>query len=398
MIKKMLDGNGAASEAIKLAEVSVISAYPITPQSPISEKLSEMVENRELDAKYIRVESEHSALSCAIGAQLSGVRACTATASVGLALMFEVLGVASGCRVPLVMPVVNRALVSPWSLWCDHQDSMAARDSGWMQFYLENAQEVFDFMLIAYRVAEDSEVMLPAMVCLDGFFLSHSMQTVSTLSPEEVKSFLPEYKAKNMFFDFDNPMIINNLTPPEEFSEMRLQQEIGFDNALNLLPEILEEYNKLYTKKYDIVENYRCDDADAVIVAMGSMTGTIKHVVNEMRKIGKKVGLLKIILFRPFPFERISSEINSSCKIGIIDRSGGLGAQQGPVFMEVNAALSGRENIYGYIAGLGGRDVTEKTIEGIFTELLDNPDYREKEWIDTDDNVFELRKKTVVMK
>ena len=190
---KMLDGNAAAVEAMKMARVKVISAYPITPQSSISEKLSDLVDAGELDAKYIRVESEHTAMSCAVGAQLTGVRAATATSSVGLALMHEILNVASGCRVPIVMPVVNRSLASPWSLWCDHQDSMAERDSGWLQFYCENVQDVFDTLLCAYRIAEDRRVQTPAMVCLDGFFLSHSMQKVLLPEQDEVDGFLGEY-------------------------------------------------------------------------------------------------------------------------------------------------------------------------------------------------------------
>jgi len=303
---KMLDGNGAAVEAMKLARVGVIAAYPITPQSSIAEKLSELVANGELKAKYIRVESEHTAMSAAIGAQLTGVRAATATASVGLALMHEVLGVASGCRVPIVMPVVNRALVSPWSLWCDHQDSMAERDSGWMQFYVENVQEIIDLQIMAYKVSEDKEVLLPTMICLDGFFLSHSMQKIDTPNQNLVDEFLPSYRSLNSYLDTKDPMFINNLTSPEEFTEMRFQQKVAFDNALRVIPEVQEEFYETFGRKLYMVEKYRLDDADVILVTIGSMSGTAKHVVNTMRDEGIGVGILRIVSFRPFPYDRFS--------------------------------------------------------------------------------------------
>jgi pyruvate ferredoxin oxidoreductase alpha subunit len=291
-MRQMLDGNGAAAEALKLARVDVVSAYPITPQSPIAEKLSQYAADGTMNTRYIRIESEHSALSCAIGAQLTGVRAATATSSVGLALMHEVLGVASGCRVPIVMPVVNRALVSPWSLWCDHQDSMAERDTGWLQFYAENVQEVLDLLIMAYKVAEHEHVLLPAMVCLDGFFLSHSVQPVDVPEQKTVDEFLPKYKSKNLYLDPLNPMFINNLTAPEDFSEIRFQQKVAFDNALKEIPEVQEEFFTTFGRRLEMVEDYKSEDAEIVLVTMGSMSGTAKHVVNTMRKAGHRVGVI----------------------------------------------------------------------------------------------------------
>lgn len=401
MTIKMLDGNAAAVEAIKLARVGVISAYPITPQSSMAEDLSKLVDTGELNAKYIRVESEHSAISTAIGAQLTGVRAATATASVGLALMHEVLGVASGCRVPIVMPVVNRALVSPWSLWCDHSDSMAERDSGWLQFYAENVQDVLDLMLMSYKVAEHQDVLTPTMVCLDGFFLSHSMQKVECPDQETVDKFLGEYVSKNAYLDTKDPMFINDLVPSDEFTEMRYQQKKGFDMALDVLQEIQKEFYETFGRKLSIVERYKTEDADVVLVTIGSMAGTAKHVVNELRKKGKKVGVLKITCFRPFPSKLVSEALAGKDVAGVLDRSAGLGADGGPVWLEVNAAVKSKEtDIKSYIGGLGGRDISEATIEKIFEELLSvyqNKNTEVTNWIDLKENPMDIRQVTKVV-
>lgn len=395
MKRTMLDGNGAATEAMRLARIKVVSAYPITPQSPVAEKLASYVAEGKLDAKYIRVESEHTALSCAIGAQLTGVRAGTATSSVGLALMHEVLGVASGCRVPIVMPVINRALVSPWSLWCDHQDAMAERDTGWMQFYVENAQEVLDICLIAYRVAEDDRVMLPAMVCLDGFFLSHMTDAVYVPNQEAVDNFLPPYQAKNLVLDPENPMFINDLTAPAEFTEMRYQQEIGQKNALAVIPEVMEKFKKHFDRECFMVEPYGIEDAEAVVIGMGSMTGTIKHTVNQLRSKGLKVGMLKIVSFRPFPVELLRSYLQGISRVGVIDRIAPLGAECGPLCSEIKAALinSGRQpEIQGFTAGLGGRDIPPETVEKAFKILLEGKELSSKtQWLDVKENALTIR-------
>ncbi len=395
MTFKMLDGNAAAVEGMQLARVGVISAYPITPQSAIAEKLSEMVDNDQIDAKYIRVESEHTAMSAAIGAQLTGVRAATATSSVGLALMHEVLGVASGCRVPIVMPVVNRALVSPWSLWCDHQDAMAERDSGWLQFYSENVQDVLDLMLMAYRVAEDEEILLPAMVCLDGFFLSHSMQKVECPDQAKVDSFLGKYTAKNTHLNPKDPMFINDLTSSDEFTEMRYQQKVAFDNALRIIPRVQAEFYETFGRRLNLVEEYRTEDAEVVLVTLGSMSGTAKHVVNTLRAKGLKVGILKIVSFRPFPDELVRTALRGKKVVGVLDRSAGLGAEGGPVWLETTSALKGTATeVKSYIGGLGGRDIPEATIEKIFAELLEqynNHPIENTTWIDLKENPLDIR-------
>lgn len=399
MSRMMLDGNGAATEAIRLARVGVISAYPITPQSPLAERLSQYVANGTLKAKYLRVESEHTALSCAIGSMLTGVRAATATSSVGLALMHEILGVASGLRIPVVMPLVNRALVAPWSLWCDHQDSMAERDSGWIQLYAENAQEVLDLCLITYKVAEHEQVLLPAMVCFDGFFLSHSIQPVEVPEQNDVDGFLPKYECKNLYLDPDDPMFVNNLTSPDEFSEMRYQQVMAFKNALEIIPAVQQDFFKTFGREYRMIEAYKCEDAEVVLVTIGSMAGTAKHVVNQLRTEGQKVGVVKITCFRPFPLEILRGILKGKKMIGVIDRSAGLGAEGGPVWLEVKSAADKEAKVFDYVAGLGGRDIPETTIKNICSELLQSVNSNRsapmKPWIDTAKNAMEVREARV---
>lgn len=395
MAYKMLDGNAAAAEAMKLAKVQVIAVYPITPQSPMSEKLAEMVANGEIEAEYIRVESEHTAMSVTLGAALTGVRAGTSTSSNGLALMHEVLGMAAGNRAPIVMPVVNRGVAAPWSLWCEHGDTMAQRDMGWLQFYCENVQEVLDLMLMAYKVTEDERVILPSMVCLDGFFLSHSKQKIDVPEQELVDQFIGPYILKNTYLDPKDPMFLSDLTPPEDYTEMRYQQKVSMDNALKVIEEVQQEFEETFGRKYEIVEGYKTEDADVVLIALGSMCGTAKYVVDKMREEGKKVGLAKVTVFRPFPVEQIRKVLGDKKVIGVFDRSAGLGGQGGPVWCEVSAALKDKQiDIRHYVGGLGGRDVTVDTIEKIFNELLEIKEGRRTdhtEWIDLKDNPMEIR-------
>lgn len=372
MAIKMFDGNGAAVEAIRLARPGVIAAYPITPQSSIAEHLADEVAEGKINAEYIRVESEHSAMSMAVGAQLTGVRVATATASVGLALMHEVCGVAAGCRVPIVMPVVNRSLVAPWSLWCDHSDTMAERDTGWLQFYCSTVQEILDLQLCAYRISEHENVMTPSMVCFDGFYLSHSMQRVDTPSDEDAWDFVKPYVRKNMYLDTKDVMFINDLCPTVEHTEMKYQQKVGFDEAAKVAKEVFAEYEERFGRKLQAVETYCLEDAEVAVVTMGSMSGTGKYVVNQLREQGIKAGLLRICMFRPFPAEEIKEALKNIPIIGVVDRSSGLGAAQGPVCSEVKATLSGMDNkVFGYVGGIAGRDISDGSFRKIFGELLD---------------------------
>lgn len=391
---RMLDGNGAAVEAIKMAKVKVVSAYPITPQSTIAERLSTICANGELDANYIRVESEHTAMSVAVGAQITGVRCATATASVGLALMHEVVNMASGLRVPIVMPVVNRSLAAPWSLWCDHQDSMAERDSGWLQFYCENVQDVFDSMIMAYRIAEDHRVLTPAMVCLDGFFLSHSMQKLDIPSQDEVDAFIGEYKPGPLRLDPQDPLAIDNLTGSNENEEMRYQQAVGFRNAEDVMDEVFAEFSEKFGREKAAVEGYDLDGAEAVIVCMGSMAGTAKYVADQLREQGKKVGVVKVRAFRPFPAKRLRETLGGIKKVAVLDRCGGLGGVGTPLYLETKAAADPDVLVKDYVAGLAGRDINTTTIEAVFDDILAGEAYDRPNWVDVADNALEIREVT----
>jgi len=396
MAYKMLDGNGAAVEAMKLAKVQVISAYPITPQSTMSEKLSEIVASGELKAEYVRVESEHSALSVVTTAALTGVRAATATASNGLALMHEVLSMTSGNRLPIVMPVVNRGVAAPWSLWCEHGDAMAARDLGWMQFYCQNVQEVLDLTLLSYRVAEDARVLMPTMVCLDGFFLSHSMQKLDVPAQVLVDEFIGPYKRHNTYLDSLDPMFCCDLTGNGEYTEMRYQQKYAMDHALEIFEETAKEFEERFGRKIDVVEGYKTEDADVILIALGSMCGTAKYVVDKMREEGKKVGLAKITVFRPFPVKQLKEVLTGKKVIGVFDRSAGLGSQGGPVWCETAALMMDeKSDIRHYVGGLGGRDVTIDNIEEMYNELLEINEGKRTdhtEWMDLYENPLDLRK------
>lgn len=389
---KMLDGNGAAVQAVIMADVKVVAAYPITPQSPIAEKLSDMIARKTMDAQFIRVESEHSALSCALGAQLTGIRAATATASVGLALMHEICNAVSGMRIPMVMPVVNRALASPWSLWCDHQDSMAERDSGWLQFYCENVQEIFDLMLMAYKVAEHEKVLLPAMVCFDGFFLSHSMQKVLVPEQEEVREFVGPYEKKNFWLDPADPVFINDLISLEEFTEMKYQMMKGFEATEKVFADAASEFESRFGRKLQMLEGYRTEDAETILVGMGSMTGTMKHFVNEQRKQGSKVGAVKVTCFRPFPAKQMKALTQNAGRIAVFDRSAGLGTMGGPLFHETLSAVGSHMIIKNYIGGLGGRDVSPATIRRMYEDILSaKTTSNVPVWIDAKEHPMEIR-------
>ncbi len=395
MTYKMLDGNAAAVEAMMMARVKVIAAYPITPQSSISEKLSDLVLDGTLPAQYIRVESEHTAMSATISAQMAGVRAATATSSNGLALMHEVLGMASGTRQPIVMPVVNRAVAAPWSLWCEHGDTMSARDLGWMQFFCQNVQEVFDLTTLAYKVAEDARVLCPVMVCLDGFFLSHSMQKIEIPEAGLVDAYLGEYEPKNLRLDVKHPFFRCDLTGSDEYTEMKYQQKTALDGAGQVIDEAMAGFEKTFGRKLERVEAYRTNDAEVVLVALGSMNGTAKLVVNRLRDKGHKVGLVKMTVFRPFPVDLLAGAVGRAKVVGVFDRSSGLGSQGGPLWNETRSALFGSDKkVLSYICGRGGRDVSTMILEKIYDQLLAvsrGDEAAHTPWVDLAENALELR-------
>lgn len=366
---EIMTGNKAVAEAVKLAKPKVISVYPITPQTTIAEHIAEYVANGELDAEYVKVESEHSAISVCVGASSTGVRTFTATSSQGLALMHEILFIAAGLRTPIVLANANRSLSAPINIWNDHQDSIAERDSGWLQFYVENAQEALDFTLIAYKVSENKDVLLPSMVCLDGFILTHTMEPVAVPSQKDVDNFLPSYKPE-VFLDPDNPVTIGAVADPNYYMEARYQIEVGMKKSLNVIHKANKEFKKIFGREYGFVEEYRCDDAKIVLVAMGSVCGTIKEVVDKMREKGEKVGLLKVIVYRPFPVKEIEKVLNDVDKIGVIDKNVTF-SMGGALYTDLKSKLSDKE-IYGFIAGLGGRDITPNNIKEII-EKTKNP-------------------------
>lgn len=375
MVLKVMTSNRAVAEAVKMAKPDVVPVYPITPQTTISEYLAKFVADGELKSEYIRVESEHSAISAALGASSAGVRVFTATSSQGLALMHEILFATAGMRSPVVLVDANRALSAPLSIWNDQQDTISERDSGWLQIYAENAQEALDAVLIAYRVAEDPEVLLPCMVCIDGYFLTHTVEPLDVPSQEEVDQFLPPYKPY-AFLDPENPMSIGTFTDPEYYMEARYAIEKAMEKSKEVIAKADQDFKEIFGREYDLVENYRCDDAEIIIVAMGSVCGTIKDVIDTLREEGEKVGLLKLRVFRPFPQEEIVKVLGKASKVAVLDKNVSFG-MGGVVYNEIKSKTNA--DAYGFIAGLGGRDITPEHIREIIAKTK-NPT-REVEWI-----------------
>ncbi|MDW5563683.1 MAG: pyruvate ferredoxin oxidoreductase [Methanomassiliicoccus sp.] len=367
---EMMNANYAAARAAKLARVDVTAVYPITPQTSISEKLAEMVQKGEMDAKFMMMESEHSAMSALIGASYVGARTFTATSSHGLALMHEMLMWAVGARRPIVMPVAARTIGGPWNIWGEHHDVITERDTGWLQIFCENNQEVLDTVLMAYRVAEDPEVMLPIMVIEDGFILSHTVDIVDVPEQEKVDRYLPPFKPEYPV-DVKNPMRHGGLMMPDWWTEFRYLIYQSQEVARTKLLEAEKEFEAIFGRSYGgMMEYYKCDDADAVLVVAGSAAGTAKEVADRYRAEGKKVGVAKLRVFRPFPAEEVRRLADMTTTIGVFDRSYTYG-DGGAMFNEVRSALQSTGSVMkDYVGGLGGRDVTVKFIEWIFDDLL----------------------------
>jgi len=364
-MKRVIEGSHAVAEAVRLAKVQVISAYPITPQTHIVEILSEYCANETMNARFLRVESEHSALAALIGAQSCGVRTFTATASQGLALMHELLHWTSGARLPIVMAEVNRALAPGWNIWTDQTDSLAQRDTGWIQMYCEDGQEVLDSMLQAYRLAE--RVYLPVMVVLDAFYLSHTYEPVDVPTEEEVDHFLPPYQPRFQV-DTENPCAFGQLVPPGAYMKMRHNIAAAMDGALSILNEIQGEFYRTFQRRYDAVEAICCDDAEIILVTSGTITSTCRLVLKSLRDRGEKVGILKMKLFRPFPVALVRKATSRAKKIAVIDRNFSFGAS-GIFAQELRAALCNvpyHSPVFGYIAGIGGLDATVELLEEIY--------------------------------
>jgi pyruvate ferredoxin oxidoreductase alpha subunit len=379
-----LNGDEAIAYAVKQSDVDVVAAYPITPQTIIVEKYSEYVANGEVSTEYVCTESEHSAMAACIAASATGARTFTASASAGLALMHEMLFVASGSRVPIVMAIANRALSSPLNINGDQSDSMAQRDAGWIHLYAENAQEAYDTILQAFRIAEHGSVQLPVIVGVDGFIVSHTLENVNVLSDEGVKKFVGErqlpnvttHEGKTVPFKLDpaNPMTMGPIALPNYYFEFKRQQEEAMNNALGVIQQVHDEYAKVSGRSYGngLVEAYRLDDAEIATVCIGSAAGTMKEVVDELRADGVKAGLLRLRAFRPFPVEEVQKALSGVKAVAILDKSMSFGGNGGAVFSEVRHAMfdaSSRPFIVDYIFGLGGRDTSHIDFKKIYNEL-----------------------------
>ncbi len=362
----------AVSEAVKLANADVIAAYPITPQTHIVEHLSELVADGELDAEYICVESEHSAMSACVGSSAAGARSYTATASQGLALMHEILFIASSMRLPIVMTVANRALSGPLSIWNDHSDIMASRDCGWIQYFVENGQEAFDHTLIAFRVAEDPEVLTPTIVNLDGFVLSHMIETHILMEQEDVNRFIPPFRPKYRL-DPEHPITLGSFAVPEFYTEVKTAQQIALYNSRIVIEQAWQEFESLTGRRYNAVETYRNEDAEVILLTMGALGETASMAIDRMREQGLPVGLVKLRLWRPFPAEDIRDAIGQAGKLVVLDRTLSYGATVNPVAAEVASLfydLDNRPRIFNTVVGLGGRDVRVDDFEAILEKAL----------------------------
>lgn len=364
-MKMLLEGSQACAEAVRLARVKVVSAYPITPQTHIVEELAKFCSEGSLDGRFLCVESEHSAMAAVIGAAAGGVRTFTASSSQGLALMHEMLHWAAGGRLPIVMAEVNRALGPGWNLWADQTDSLAQRDTGWIQLYCADGQEVLDTTLQAYRLAE--AVNLPVMVILDAFFLSHTWEPVDLPDQEKVDRFLPPYSPRFCMNTAD-PQSLHGVAPIGVYMEMRRSMQLAMEAVPEHLARIEEEFATLFGRSYGPVESYLCDDADVILVTSGTAAGTARVAVDQLRNEGEKAGLLRIRMFRPFPVRSVRQVLKSAQKVAVLDRNCSFGA--GGIFAsELKSALHGGNPapVYSYIAGLGGRDITVDTIRQCFS-------------------------------
>ncbi|MBY9001476.1 MAG: pyruvate ferredoxin oxidoreductase [Candidatus Heimdallarchaeota archaeon] len=366
----MMTANKAVAIAVTRARPKVVAAYPISPQTDIVEYLADYVANGNLDAEYVRAEGEHSAMTICAAAQGTGVRTFTATASQGLAYMHEVVSATGGMRLPVVMFVANRTLMSPGGIWPEHSDSMPERDAAWMQLYVEDNQEAFDMILQAYKIAEDPRVLLPIMVCGDGYILTHTSDKVEVLSIEEVDEFLPSYKAEHAYLDIDRPTAQGIIVPPEYHMEAKYQMHKAMKDAKTVIKEINTEFFEKFGRDYGgLLAEYRMEDAERAIVVMGSTAGTTKLAIDQLREKGEKVGLVKLRFFRPFPVEEMSEALKNVKAVGVMDRSLSYGST-GQVFIEVrNALYEMKKPILNFIAGLGGRDIREEDLNFMFDKL-----------------------------
>jgi pyruvate ferredoxin oxidoreductase alpha subunit len=365
-----MTGNDAGAEALKDVNPDVAAVFPITPQTELMHKFSSFVYDGVLDTELVSVESEHSAQSACFGAAAAGARTITATSSQGLLLMAEICAITASTRLPIVMPVVNRAISAPINIGCDHSDSMFVRDAGWIQLYCENSQEVYDTVIQAFRIGEHKDVLLPVMVCLDGFIISHTMEGLEVIGPEAAQDFVGPYDPAFTLLDTDRPITVGPLHLTDHYFECKRQSIEAMENARRVIVEVGEEYGELTGRRQGLFEEYRLDDAEVAILALGSTCGTAKVAADQARDRGVKAGVLKLRSFRPFPGQELAEVVRRIPALAVLDRSVSYGLPGGPLFHEARSfADGGCDHLVSYVYGLGGRDVTTSQLEAVFDEL-----------------------------
>jgi pyruvate ferredoxin oxidoreductase alpha subunit len=374
-----LDGNASAAEAMRQINPDVVAAYPITPSTKIPETFSQFVNDGRVDTEFVAVESEHSAMSACVGAAAAGGRVMTATAANGLALMWEMLYIASGMRLPVVMEIVNRALSGPINIHCDHSDSMGARDSGWIQLYSESAQEAYDNTIQAVRIAEHSDVLLPVMVCQDGFITSHSVARVEIYDDDDVQDFIGTYTPKHSLLDIDNPVTFGALDFYDYYYEHKRQQVEAMQHVEAVIEAVGKEFGEKFGRPYGLFDTYKMEDAEAALIVLSSTAGTAKSAIDAVRADGGKIGLIKPRVFRPFPADRLVKALEGVKAVGVMDRAISFGGLDngGPLWIEVAAAAMTRGlqvPLNDYVFGIGGRDITQGEIAEICWDILANAD------------------------
>lgn len=373
-IRERLSGNEATAIAMKQINPDVVAAFPITPSTEIPQYFSTFVANGEVDTEFVAVESEHSAMSATIGAEAAGARAMTATSANGLSLMWEMIYIASSLRLPIVMALVNRAVSGPLNIHNDHSDAMGVRDAGWVMLFSENNQEAYDNMLMAHRIAEHKDVLLPVMICQDGFITSHSIENIQLENDEDVKKFVGEYKPEHYLLNDKEPMAIGPLDLQAYLFEHKAQQAEAMKNAKKVIKEVAEDFEKWTGRKYEFFEKYKLDDAEIAIVCMNSTAGTTKAVVDKLREQGVKAGLLKVRMYRPFPAEEIAEALSHLKAVAILDKADSLNAAGGALFEDVTSAMYVNKKsvpMVNYVYGIGGRDTTEKQLESVYSDLAE---------------------------
>lgn len=371
-VKDRMSGNEAVSYAIRQINPDVMPAFPITPSTEIPQLVSSYIANGEMDTEFIPVESEHSSMSAAIGAQAAGARSLTATSSAGLALMWEELLLAASNRMPLVLALVNRTLSGPININCDHSDGMGARDTGWIQIYAENNQEAYDNFIQAYPVAEHPDVHLPVMICQDGFITSHAVENIELLEDKAVKNFVGEYKPEEYLLNPGKPIAVGPYAASNYVMEAKKNQKTAMENAKEVILKVAKEYQKISGRNYGLFEEYRTQDADYIMLLIGSAAGTAKQAVDDLREKGKKAGVIKLRVFRPFPARELAQALKNCKTAAIMDRCESYNGNGGPLGCEVDAALFRNKimiKTVNYIYGLGGRDFTVEDVYQIFQEM-----------------------------